>query len=145
MKHMQTLYQRWTPTQIGRHWEEEAEAVVNMLADLSSQSEAETHGDTLGDAEAEVLAGRYLKPYNRRRPRQTVRLCNVETNASVDTRAENLPEGRATTNVKSLGDVKTDKQMEMLVDALAEAEAKTLGATLADVDAKACLTLWLTQ
>ena len=75
MKHMQTLYQRWTPTQIGRHWEEEAEAVVNMLADLSSQSEAETHGDTLGDAEAEPLVGRYLKPYNRRRPRQTVTHC----------------------------------------------------------------------
>ena len=41
--------------------------------------------------------------------------------------------------------MKTDEQMEKLVDALAEAEAKTLGATLADVDAKACLTLWLTQ
>ena len=117
-----------------------------MVADLSSQSEAETHCDTLGDAVAEPLVGRYLKPYNRRRPRQKVtHLYNVETNASVNTRAENLPEGRATTNVKTLGDVKTDEQMEKVVDALAEAEAKTLGATLADVDAKACLTLWLTQ
>ena len=63
----------------------------------------------------------------------------------VDTRAENLPEARARTNVETLGDVKTDEQMGTMLDALAEAKAKKLVGTLGDVDAKACLTLWLTQ
>ena len=63
----------------------------------------------------------------------------------VDTRAENLPEARASANVQTLGDVKTDEQMGTMLDALAEAKAKKLFATLGDVDAKACLTLWLTQ
>ena len=63
----------------------------------------------------------------------------------VDTRAENLPEARASANVETLGDVKTDEQMGTMLDALAEAKAKKLGATLGDVDAKACLTLWLIQ
>ena len=64
-----------------------------------------------------------------------------ETKALVDTRAENLPEARARTNVETLGDLKTDEQMATMVDALAEVKAKKLGATLGDVDAKACLTL----
>ena len=46
-----------------------------MVAKHSLQAEAETHGDTLGDAEAEPLVGGYLKPYTRRRPRQTARHC----------------------------------------------------------------------
>lgn len=60
---------------MARHWEEEGEALVNMLADNSSQVQAETHGETLGDAKAKPLVGRYLKPYNRRRPKQTARHC----------------------------------------------------------------------
>ena len=63
----------------------------------------------------------------------------------VDTRAENLPEARARTNVETLGNVKTDEQLGTMLDALAEAKAKKFGATLGDVDAKARLTLWLTQ
>ena len=63
----------------------------------------------------------------------------------VDTRAENLPEARASANVETLGDVKTDEQMGTMLDALAEAKAKKLFATLGDADAKAGLTLWLTQ
>ena len=53
----------------------EAEALVNMLANNSSQMEAETHGETLGDAGAEPLVRRYLKHYNRQRPKQTARYC----------------------------------------------------------------------
>ena len=41
----------------------------------------------------------------------------------VDTRAENLPEARASANVETLGDVKTDEQMGTMLDALAEAKA----------------------
>ena len=60
---------------MARHWEEQVEALVNILADNSSQVEAETHGKTLGDADAEPLVGRYLNPNNKRREKQTARHC----------------------------------------------------------------------
>ena len=46
--------------------------------------------------------------------------CNVESKSLVDTRAENLPEGRAKRNHETLGDVRADTVMDTLVDALAE-------------------------
>ncbi len=51
------------------------EALVNMLPDNSAQVEDETHGKTLGDADVEPLVGRYLKPINKRRQKQTARHC----------------------------------------------------------------------
>ena len=60
------------------------------------------------------------------------KLCNVETKVLMDTRNENLPEAMDTTNVEHQVMYKPTKEMDTLVDDLAQAKAKTVSNTLSD-------------